>query len=940
MKLPALIHSLRFKLVATAVAVEVVMLALLAANTVRLVENSLVEQTTVRMYELATLLNISLSTPLVQRDFATAQSILDENRHGDINYLVLFDSDGRLIAASGWNTRQPLPGLDKSIVTAEYGDQRFDTETNIQVAGQTYGKLRYGVSTALINRTETRLLRQTLFIAGSGILISAIVLALLGIWLTRHLLALNQASKAVAEGNFDIRLAVKSRDEAGYLAATFNTMAEAVRSRLDALRASEAKFSAIADYTYDWESWFDPSGKLIWVNPSVERMTGCSPEECLAMPDFPLPLVIPEDLDKVKSEFQRALKGFAGSNLEFRVMHKDGTFFWAAANWQPIYGKGTKYLGIRSGIRDVSERKEAEIVLRGAIAELKQSEETQRQYLAQAHDEQARLISLLSAMNLGILFVNVDNQVVYYNPAFQRIWMIPDNTPLAGQLATEVLSYSTNILARPDHFSKHVLEVLQTHEISESFEITMADGRAITQLSYPVRDPEGRLIGRLWIYEDVTRERQTAQQLIYLAERDSLTGLYNRHRFQEELTRMIGEADRHNLQGALLFFDLDEFKYINDTFGHRAGDAMLIRVAGEVGTLVRRNEIFSRLGGDEFAILVPDVTEEEVNAFADRIVRAIAQIPFRYEGQNLRLTCSLGIAFYPQHASTAEELVAHADTAMYQAKDAGKNAWRTYRHDLDTSREMIARLSWNERIGHALEHGLMRLHFQGIYHAKDGALSHLEVLVRMLDQDDSSKIIMPGHFISIAERSGKILDIDRWVIRESIALLAESDAIPQLAVNISGRSFDEPSLPRYIAEQLAQFRVKPSRLCIELTETSAVSDLHDAERFIEALHQAGCCVCLDDFGTGFSSFAYLKHLKADVLKIDGLFIRDLPNDRDNQVFVKAIVDVARGMHKITVAEFVEDAETLEMLKNFGVDLVQGYYLDMPRADHPALCVNG
>ena len=167
-------------------------------------------------------------------------------------------------------------------------------------------------------------------------------------------------------------------------------------------------------------------------------------------------------------------------------------------------------------------------------------------------------------------------------------------------------------------------------------------------------------------------------------------------------------------------------------------------------------------------------------------------------------------------------------------------------------------------------------------------------------------------------------------------MLAQSPSMPSLAVNISGRSFDDPTLPQYIAERLSEHRVVPARLLVELTETSAVSDLHDAQRFIEALRQTGCLVCLDDFGTGFSSFAYLKHLRADVLKIDGLFIRDLPNDRDNQVFVKAIVDVARGMRKATIAECVEDAETLDMLRLFGVDMVQGYHLDMPRASHPAV----
>ena len=558
------------------------------------------------------------------------------------------------------------------------------------------------------------------------------------------------------------------------------------------------------------------------------------------------------------------------------------------------------------------------------------------QQVTRLEQEQARLDHLLSAMNIGILFEDSGNRVIYHNPAFRRIWRIPDSFGLTGRTTQEVLEQSANVLARPDHFSRHILQVVGTHEVSETFEIVLADGRALTQMSYPVRDADRRFIGRLWLYEDVTRERQTAEQLIYLAERDSLTGLYNRHRFQEELDRMLAEAERRKIRGALLFFDLDEFKYINDTFGHRAGDAMLIRVASAVGSLVRRNETIARLGGDEFAILVPEADENDVAHLAERVIRSISQIPFRFEQQNLRLTTSLGVAFYPQHGANAEDLVAHADSAMYQAKEAGKNAWRVYRPDRDSAREMLGRLTWQERIRNALEKDLLRLHFQGAYRTRDGGLNHLEALVRMVDETDPARIIMPGHFIPLAEKSGTIRDIDRWVIAESTRLLSRAPALPPLAINISGRSIDDPTLPQYIADTLAERRVTPARLLVELTETSAVSDLHDAQRFIEALRQTGCPVCLDDFGTGFSSFAYLKHLRADVLKIDGLFIRDLPNDRDNQVFVKAIVDVARGMRKTTIAEFVEDAETLEMLKRFGVDMVQGYHLDMPRDNHPVI----
>jgi diguanylate cyclase (GGDEF)-like protein/PAS domain S-box-containing protein len=937
------LRSLRVKLVLASVLVEIVLLSLLVWNSTRVIEESLFEQARVRVQELNPLLNASLAGALAQRDYGALEEILKESQRAKgVSYLVLYDNYENMVASVGWDPHQPLPPVETDIAGADSGDpSSFDTMTPIILAGQRYGVLRYGISTEFLQNAKSILVRQSLLIAAAEVALSIVLLALLGFWLTRHLAMLSRASEQVAAGNLDIHLPVRTQDEVGQLTRAFNYMSEAVRSRINELSASEARSHAIADYTYGWEHWTAPEGRLIWVNPSVERLTGYAPEECLAMENYPFPLVAEWDRDRIAAEFRQARnRTSTGKDLEFQARRKNGSTFWVSASWQPIFGAHGEFLGQRASLRDISERKQVELALHDKVLALQQSEEKQSQLLHQSRQEQARMSSLLSAMNIGILFEDFENRIIYVNPAFRRIWLIPDSVELAGRPTREVLELSANVLSRPDHFSKHILHVLDTHQVSETFEIVMADGRVVTQLSYPVRDGRASFVGRLWIYEDVTRERQTAEQLIYLAERDSLTGLFNRHHFQEQLGNTLIEVERRHSFGALLFFDLDEFKYINDTFGHRAGDAMLIRVAGEISSLIRRNEVFSRIGGDEFALLMPDATEQEAAQLAERIIRAVSQIPFRFDGQNLRLTTSLGIALYPLHGSDVEELISHADAAMYQAKEAGKNAWRVYRAELDASREMLTRMSWQERIGNAIEKDLLRLHFQGVYKADDGTLAHLEALVRMVDESDPQRVIMPGHFISFAEKTGRILDIDRWVIRECVRLLSTSRYVPALAVNVSGRSLDDPALPQYIGDQLVQFRVEPSRLLLELTETAAVSDLHDAQRFIEALRQTGCRVCLDDFGTGFSSFAYLKHLKADVLKIDGLFIRDLPNDHDNQVFVKSIVDVARGMRKITIAEFVENAETLEMLRGFGVDMVQGYHLDMPRGGHPALNMAG
>jgi len=245
---------------------------------------------------------------------------------------------------------------------------------------------------------------------------------------------------------------------------------------------------------------------------------------------------------------------------------------------------------------------------------------------------------------------------------------------------------------------------------------------------------------------------------------------------------------------------------------------------------------------------------------------------------------------------------------------------------------MLSQLGWNERIQAAIAENRLILHFQGVHVTATRAVSHYEALVRMEDSENPGELLLPGSFIPAAERTGRIVDIDRWVIRAAIRKLAESPALPALAVNVSARSFDDPALAGKIRALLTEHAVDPQRLIIELTETAALANIGDSERFIDDLRRLGCTVCLDDFGVGFSSFAYLKHLSADVLKIDGMFIRNLVGNREDQVFVRAIVEVARGLGKKTVAEFVGDAATLALLAEIGVDYAQGYYLSFPIAE--------
>ncbi|HYP67890.1 MAG TPA: EAL domain-containing protein [Thiobacillaceae bacterium] len=921
MKLMRFKLSLRDRFVLAAIVIQALVLTALVINGARLIDRAMGSEARDHARKSAELLAAAIAAPLMERDLATLRDVASVMaQEPNLISLVVRDEAGRTLVSVG-------PGRSEN-------GSSISATAPVKVGTHSYGWVEYKLSAAFIKTVRSKLVRESVAIGLLAFLGTGLLLFLVGYWISRHFDTLSQTARRIGEGDFKARAPEWDGDEVGQIARVFNQLAQSVEDHVKQAKQDEARFLAIADYTYDLELWLSPEGRLLWINPSVERMLGYTVAECMGGMNFPLDVIHPHD--RVTAEFQlrQALKGQSGSGYTFSAVRKDGSQFWASANWQPIYDKNGRYLGLRASIRDIDDLKHVEASLREAVSDLRTAESMKSRYLAESDQERARLSALLSAMNLGILFVNPEGRVVYHNPAFTRMWMIPEREQLIGLEVNAAIAKSPGQVVRPDQFSRHLQSALATREISDAFEIQMNDGRVITELDYPVKDKDNNFIGHLWIYEDVTRERQTAEQLVYLAERDPLTGLYNRHRFQAELKRVLFECQRHDTRCAVMFFDLDEFKAINDTFGHRAGDMLLIRIAGEISALVRRNEVFARLGGDEFAILLPNLNDGEAEVLAERVVRAVVQTPFRFEGHNLRLTASLGIAVYPDQAADAEEVVARADIAMYQAKHAGKNTWRVYRADDLGSKETLARLNWNERISHALDRQGFVLHYQGIYYAEDGRLSHLEALVRLADEQQPDQLILPSSFVPLAEKSGRILDIDRWVIREVIRKLAQFPQLKAIAVNVSARSLGEPTLPQYIADQLRELQVEPRRLMVELTETDAVADLHDTQRLIDALRLMGCGVCLDDFGTGFSSFAYLKHFDADILKIDGLFIRDLHHHPDNQVFVQAIVKIARGLGKRVIAEYVENGEALEMLKSFGVDLVQGYYLDRPVADHP------
>jgi diguanylate cyclase (GGDEF)-like protein len=425
--------------------------------------------------------------------------------------------------------------------------------------------------------------------------------------------------------------------------------------------------------------------------------------------------------------------------------------------------------------------------------------------------------------------------------------------------------------------------------------------------------------------------KEAEQDLVWLADHDPLTNLFNRRRFQEVFDRILAMSVRYKRPGTLLFLDLDQFKYVNDLSGHQAGDALLLRVASRLRDAVRHTDILARLGGDEFALVLPEGAANEAIYMANKLLHDLKQVDFSANGRAHKVSCSIGITLFPDHGKNLADLLANADMAMYQAKEAGGDRWHMYSPDEQTKEILASRAKWRERITQALVNGAFELHYQPILDIREQRITRYETLVRM--RDNAGRLVFPDNFIPIAEQSGQIHEIDRWVIRKTIDRVKANPGL-SLAVNLSGRVLDDPSLLEWFHQQLQQSRIDPSCLVVEITETAAVANVQDAIAFMREIKALGCRFALDDFGSGFSSFAYLKQLPVDIVKIDGAFIQNLATSAEDQLFVKALTDVARGLGKITVAEFVENAETLRLLDRFGVDFAQGYHIGRPGPEMP------
>lgn len=554
----------------------------------------------------------------------------------------------------------------------------------------------------------------------------------------------------------------------------------------------------------------------------------------------------------------------------------------------------------------------------------------------QVQSRQIRLESILENISDGIITIDETGTIETFNSAAQALF---------GYSLDEVLGQPVTLLMpkqvgdNHQHYLDDYRRVGIRHAIDRDREeiARRSDGR-LFPMSIKVKQ---MMLGgrRLFtaVVADISERKAAMERLQELAEKDSLTGLHNRRYFLDELERAVIRAVRGGTKVTLLYIDLDNFKFVNDTMGHMAGDQVLIEVTEMLSARVRSGDLFARLGGDEFAVLLYDLEDTRAEQVANSYRQLLAEYNFKYDAKIVDIGCSIGIAAFVEGVKNKEDLLARADMACHIAKNSGRN--NVHLFDASSQKEvegMSADMSWARRIKEAIEEDGFVLVFQPIIDSLSGEVYSFEALIRMHGVDGA--LISPAGFLPAAERFGLILDLDRWVIRSAIKQLQNeplrsSDC--HLSINLSGSSVEASTTLDYIHAQIKDTGVDPSRLTFEVTETTAITKLSQAVSMLDGLDALGCESALDDFGTGYSSFAYLKELPVNYVKIDGSFVQNIDNDMLNRVMVMAMTEVAHAMGKRTVAEFVESKEVADVLKEIGVDLQQGYHHGKPELN-PAL----
>ncbi len=677
------------------------------------------------------------------------------------------------------------------------------------------------------------------------------------------------------------------------------------------LWGSERKFRALLEAAPDAMVIVNDHGHIALVNAQAERLFGYRRQELIGKGIAEL---IPR---RMRSRHRHHLKGYMrdalarpmGGDLELYGLRKDGSEFPVEISLSPIEtDEGTM---VSSAIRDITERKRE-------LTELATAEELFR--------------GAFDNSPIGMALTDESGRIVRVNAALSELTgRRPEQ--LSG-MRFDALIHPVESAADSPHLEALLAGSEPGYKVETRFQHVSGAPIWVALQATTISDEERSTRRLLVQVQDITHRRHYEENLHYLATHDPLTGLHNRASFAEQLDAHADVVRRYGSDGALVLLDLDHFKYVNDTLGHQAGDKLIARIADVLSGRLRHSDVLARLGGDEFAALLPRATVATAQRVAEDLLDAVRAERIAVPGTGERtMTASIGIAmFEASEGLRGEDVLVNADLAMYDAKEAGRNQFCLHVAGEPAQARMQGRITWAERIRVAIDEDRFALVAQPIFELATGNVTQFEVLLRM--RDDHDDLIPPGAFLSTAERLGMIQQIDAMTVARALRAVAEHGGTdtggPRVEINLSGASMGHPEMLRIIERELRETGLDPSRVIFEITETAAIANIGKAREFSDQLAKLGCRFALDDFGAGFGSFYYLKHVRFDILKIDGEFVRDCCSTTTDRLVIQAVVDIAMGLGKQTVAEHVGDDATVALLRELGVTHGQGFHLGEPQ----------
>lgn len=552
-------------------------------------------------------------------------------------------------------------------------------------------------------------------------------------------------------------------------------------------------------------------------------------------------------------------------------------------------------------------------------------------------EERDRAEVTLASITDAVISVDVKGYVQFLNPSAESLLGIAEKDAVNKKFE-DITHITSDITGEP--LPDTLEECFSTGEVYEFPEYSSLINKesvaiAIEASVAAMKDDSDRLIGAVIVIQDVSHTRKLTRQLSYQASHDMLTGLYNRRKFEELLSEALVTVKEEGSQHTFCYLDLDQFKIVNDTCGHVAGDELLRQIPDLFHHVLRSGDVLARLGGDEFGILLENCNVQQAAQISEKIRQQIKDYRFVWDDKTFEIGASIGVVGITVDNADLTEILSSADVACYAAKDSGRNAVHIYESMDDETALRHGEMHWTGRIQHALNDDRFILYRQPIVSiADDGVGEHYEILVRMLS--NSGEIIPPGAFLPAAERYNLMCNIDRWVIAEAFKYIVGERGAGSIigtdtviSINLSGDSINDNTMLTYIIAEKEKHDMDLGNVCFEITETVAISNLTKATDFMKSLKNFGCRFSLDDFGSGLSSFAYLKNLPVDYLKIDGSFVKEINNDEIDRAMVTSIHQIGDVMSLKTVAEKVENVETLNILKEIGVDYAQGFHLGIP-----------